>query len=53
MPGAKSTSCSRARTKTWFGTRQLSVAQKKLVRLSQFQAIGWFFKAVDILREDP
>ncbi|MFJ4156196.1 hypothetical protein ACIPZF_15550 [Pseudomonas sp. NPDC089752] len=51
MPGTKSTSCTRARTKKWFGTRLLSVAQKKLVRLSQFQAIGWFFKAVDIMAE--
>lgn len=49
MPNAKSTSCSRARTKKWFGTRSLSAAQKKLVRLSQFQAIGWFFKAVDTM----
>ena len=51
MPGKKSISCTRARTKKWFGTRPLSVAQKKLVRLSQFQAVGWFFKAVDIMAE--
>ncbi len=51
MPSTKSTSLTRARTKKWFGTRPLSAAQKKLVRLNQFQAIGWFFKAVDIMAE--
>lgn len=51
MPDTKPSSCSRAQTKKWFGTRPLSATQKKLVRLSQFQAIGWFFKAVDIMAE--
>lgn len=34
-------------TNTWFSRDCLPPVQKRLVRLSQFQAIGWFFTAVD------
>jgi len=34
-------------TKTWFSRDCLPPVHKRLVRLSQFQAIGWFFTAVD------
>ncbi|MBC3205452.1 hypothetical protein HU755_01540 [Pseudomonas sp. SWRI111] len=37
----------RTRTKTWFSRNRLPTAHKRLVSLSQFQAIGWFFTAVD------
>lgn len=42
-PAAKT----RARKKAWFSRNRLSPAHKRLVSLSQFQAIGWFFTAVD------
>lgn len=34
-------------TKAWFIRSRLPLAHKRLVRLSQFQAIGWFFTVVD------
>ncbi|WP_345956849.1 hypothetical protein Q9323_11320 [Pseudomonas fulva] len=37
----------RTRTKTWFSRNRLPPAHKRLISLSQFQAIGWFFTAVD------
>ncbi len=37
----------RAGTDEWFIRSRLSPTQKRLVRLSQFQAIGWFFTVVD------
>lgn len=39
------------RAKHWFGRKSLSTAQKKSIKLSKFQAIGWFFNAVDIMVE--
>lgn len=35
------------RGKTWFNRRALVVSQRKLVKQSKFQAIGWFFTATD------
>jgi hypothetical protein len=34
--------------KHWFGRSNLSAAQKKSIKLSKSQAIGWFFNAVDL-----
>ncbi len=42
-PAAKTTT----RTKAWFSRRRLPPAHKRLVKLSQFQAIGWFLTVVD------
>jgi hypothetical protein len=39
------------RAKHWFGRRSLSNAQKRSIRLSKFQAIGWFVNAVYIMAE--
>lgn len=39
------------RDKHWFGRSSLSTAQKKSIRRSKLQAIGWFFNAVDIMIE--
>lgn len=45
------TTKTRTGTKTWFSRSRLSPAHKRLVSLSQFQAIGWFFTAVDSMAE--
>ena len=42
-----STNKTKTGTKAWFSRRHLPPAHKRLVRLSQFQAIGWLFTVVD------
>ena len=39
------------RVKHWFARSSLSSAQKKSIKLSKFQAIGWFFNEFDIMAE--
>lgn len=43
------TTKARADTNVWFIRSRLYPAQKRLVRLSQFQAIDWFFTVVDCM----
>ncbi|MBV6289273.1 hypothetical protein [Pseudomonas aegrilactucae] len=43
------TTKARADTNVWFIRSRLSPAHKRLVRLSQFQALGWFFTVVDCM----
>lgn len=42
-----STNKNKTGTKAWFSRSRLPPAHRRLVRLSQFQAIGWFFTVVD------
>lgn len=41
----------RGGAEAWFIRSRLPSAHKRLVRLSQFQAIGWFFTVVDSMAE--
>lgn len=41
----------RAGTKAWFSRNRLPPAHKRLISLSQFQVIGWFFNEVDSMAE--
>lgn len=45
------TTKTREDTKAWFSRSRLPPGHKRLVKLSQFQAIGWFFMVVDSMAE--